>query len=230
MSERLEINLAILKRQGMVAQIVVNPDKAIEYKNGKEVNLRDVLKSDQIFSDAQKGMAASEHMLENVFETKDPLKIADIIIKEGEIQLSAEYRKKLRDQKRNKIIDLLHRNSINPQTNAPHPRDRLSSALDESKVRIEEFKSAEEQIETVIGQIKTILPIRYEQLNIEVLIEAQYAPKSYSVLKSFGTLEDSQWMNDGSLLAKVKLPGGLKDDFMDKLNGLTHGSASIKII
>ena len=229
-ASRLDINLAILKKGNTKFEVVVDPELAIAYRRGKDVELEDVLKSDEIFSDAQKGMLASEHLMEQFFKTKDKRKVAEIIIKEGEIQLTAEFRRKLREQKLNRIVNIIHRNSINPQTNTPHPEERIRAAIEQAKLKIDEFKPAEDQVERIIKDIAGIIPIRLEVLQLEVIVPPQFAPKSYSVIKSFGGLEQSDWLNDGSLLARVKLPAGLKLEFMDKINSLTHGSAEIKII
>jgi ribosome maturation protein SDO1 len=228
--EKISINLATLKKGEQRFEIVVDPDMAVEYRSGKITDIREVLKSEHIYFDAHKGDLASEHILKALLDTSDPLKVAEIIIKEGEIQLSSEFRKKLREQKRNKIIEIVHRNSINPQTNAPHPRERLESAMEEAKVRIDEWKRAEDQVEGVLKAIKAILPIRYEVRLIEVIVEPKFAPQSFSIVKSYGTLEDTQWMDDGSLLARIKLPAGLQSELVDRLNSLTHGSVNIKVI
>jgi ribosome maturation protein SDO1 len=229
-SSRVDINLATFKTGGEVFQVVVDPDLAIDLKHGKEIDIREVLKSEAVFSDAQKGMRASEIHMKQLFGTSEPIEVAKLIIEKGDIQLSAEYRKQLRELKRNRILDIIHTNSINPQTKTPHPRERLEAAIDEAKVHIDEFKKAEDQVEGVVEALRKLLPIRFEQLMFEVLVEAKFAPQAYSILKSLGSIEDSEWTNAGGLLAKVKLPAGLQEDFMNKLNSLTHGNVSIKLI
>jgi len=228
--ERMEVNLAVFKKGEARFEIVVDPDAAVAFREGRISEIRDVLKSEHIFSDVQKGLKASDQLMNEVFGTGDELEAAAKILREGEIQLSAEFRRKLRDARKNKVIELIHVGSINPQTNTPHPRDRIEAAMEEAKIRIDEFKKPEEQVEHVIKALMRILPIKYEVRQVEVLIDAKYAPQSYAILKSFGNLEDTQWQNNGSLLARIKLPAGLQSDLIDRLNSLTHGSALIKIL
>ncbi len=227
---KLHINKAIYRKGELIFEIVVDPDLAVEYRNGNIKDIREVLKSQEIFSDAQKGNVASSGLLEATFSTSEPLKVAEEILKHGEIQLTSEYRQKLRDQKKNKIIELIHQNAINPQANAPHTRERLESAMDEAKVKVDEWKTAEDQVETVLKALQAILPIRYEIRIIEVIINSQYAPQSYAILKNYGTLEETQWLNDGGLLARIKMPAGMQEEFIEKLNNLTHGSVDVKVI
>jgi len=228
--DKISFNLARLKTGGERFEIVIHPDKAIEYKHGKAVDLRDVLVSDKIFSDAHKGMHASEHMAEKIFKTSDTMEIAKIILQKGEIQLTAEYRDKLREEKRKRMIFLIHRNSIDPGTNLPHPEQRIANALEEAKVRIDEFRSAEDQLQDVVKKLRSILPIRFEIRELQVSIPAQFASKSYSTLKNFGTVLKDEWQNDGSLVSLIELPAGLQQDFFNEINKITHGNAEVKVV
>jgi ribosome maturation protein SDO1 len=227
---RIEINLAKLKKEGYSFEVVIDPDLAMDFKQGKEVNLHEVIHSPLIFTDAQKGMQASEQLIEKFFDTTNTNVVAEKIIRDGEIQLSGEYRKSMRDKKKKTIINMIHTNAINPQNNLPHPVQRIESAIEEAKIKIDEFKKAEDQVSEVVKKLMTILPIKYEIRILEAIIDAKYAPQSYAILKNFGTIITQDWMNDGSLMAHVKVPAGLQNDFFDKLNSLTHGTVKTKVI
>jgi ribosome maturation protein SDO1 len=229
-SKHIEINLAKIKKEGVVYEVNIDPDMAMEFKSGKAIDIRDIVKSPLIFNDAQKGLRAAENLLVKHFGTSDGYKVAEIIIKEGEVQLSTNFRRELREKKKRQIIALIHRSSINPQNNLPHPEARIESAMEEARVKIDEFKKAEDQIQVILKDLMKILPIRYEVRTIEVIIDAKFAPQSYHILKNFGTIADQTWLNDGSLMAKVKIPAGMQSDFFDKLNNLTHGTVKTRII
>ncbi|RMF55388.1 ribosome assembly factor SBDS [Candidatus Woesearchaeota archaeon] len=228
--ERITFNLARLRKGGKTFEIAIDPDLAISYKHGADVDISEIVKSEHIFSDVKKGELASETDLRNIFGTEKPLEVAEIIIKEGEIQLTAEYRKKVREEKLNKIIYLIHRNAVDPKTNLPHPPDRIQSAIKEAKVRIDEFKKAEDQVQDVLKNIREIIPIKLEVKKLQVVIPAEYAAKSYSTVKRFGKMLKEQWNNDGSLTAVIEVPGGMESNFYDKLNSLTHGNNEVKVL
>ena len=63
-----------------------------------------------------------------------------------------------------------------------------------------------------------------------MLIPAQFAAKSYSLIKNFGTVQKDEWQNDGSLLTVIEMPAGIYQDFLEELNKLTRGSAETKEI
>lgn len=228
--ERFSINIARIKKSGNVFEIPIDADLAIDYKKGKAIDIRDILKSEHIFSDAKKGLRASDHLLQQFFGTPDPLKVADIILKEGEIQLTAEHREKMREEKIRRVIDIIHRNGVDPRTDAPHPITRIENAFDQAKIKVDDMKSAEEQVEDILKQLRPIMPIRFEIKELQVHIPAVHAAKAYSVVKHFSKMLKEDWLNDGSLLAVVELPGGLEQEFYDKVNKATHGEAECKVI
>jgi len=221
--------IARLKKQENVFEILVDCDRALEYRAGKNVSLDDVVAVDHIFKDVKKGERASDNVLKSVFGTEDPTEIAKTIIKEGEIQLTAAHREKIREEKRRRIVEIIHRNAIDSKTGLPHPPQRIENAMNEAKVHIDENKGAEEQIDDILKKIRVIIPIKFEVRELAVKIPNKYAGQSYGILKRYKLLRD-EWQNDGSLVAIVEIPAGIQDEFMGQLNKITHGDVEIKIL
>ncbi|HIH18193.1 MAG TPA: ribosome assembly factor SBDS [Nanoarchaeota archaeon] len=220
--------IAKLKHGNKEFEILVDLDKAIDFKQGKPVEIRNVLAFDKVFTDVKKGMHASEADMKSEFKTTDVYQVAEQIIKKGTVQLTAEYRQKLRDAKVKQIVAFLSRNCIDPQTNLPHPPLRIENAIDEASVKIDEFKSVDDQIQDIIKELQKVLPIRIEFKKLAVRIPAEHTGKAYSALKEYMTKEE--WQSDGSLIAICELPAGLQMEFYNKINSLTHGSAETKEI
>lgn len=220
---------AKLNLEGHDFEILVDCEKAMEFKHGKDIQLDDFVVTLEIFKDVKKGEKANEHDIKRLFGTDNKNEVIKKIIKDGEVQLTKEYRDKLRDEKRKNVINLIHRYSINPTNNLPHPPQRIENAIEEAKVKIDEFKKAEEQVKDIISKINRVLPIRYEIRDIEIRIPAKFAGKCYPILKQFGNLLKDEWQNDGSLLAILEIPAGLTSDLFDKLNSLTHGEVGTRI-
>jgi len=228
--ERVAINLAKLRKGGQVFELAIDPDQAIAFKEGKISDVKSVLKAEHIYLDAKKGELAPAHIMRSIFQTEDILKIAETILKEGEIQLTSEYREKLREEKKRRIINMIHRNGVDPKTHLPHPIMRIEAALEEAKVKIDDFKKAEDQLQDIIKQIRPVLPISFEVKEIAVKISPDYAAKSYSTISQFGKILRDDWQTDGSWVVVVEIPAGLQNDFFDKLNELTHGEVETKIL
>ncbi|MBW2978697.1 ribosome assembly factor SBDS [Candidatus Woesearchaeota archaeon] len=226
MSESM--NLAKWKKGADNFEIVVNPDKAMDFKKGMG-DIRDVLVYPKIFSDAKKGMSAPENRLKTIFGTNDVNEAAKKIIQEGEVQVTSEYRNAQVKKKKQRIINIIHCNGVDPRTKAPHPLTRVEAAIDEAKIKIDEYKSAEEQVQSILKKILPIIPIKFVKKDIQLTIPAQHAGKCYPSIKQLGKILKESWNNDGSWTGLVEIPGGMEQELYDKLNNITHGTISAEV-
>ena len=225
-----EAVIAKLKTHGQNFEVLVDCNNAIAVRENKQVNMKDVLAASKVFTDAKKGLEASESTMNQIFQTADAEEVAKQIILKGDIQLTAEYRNSLREKKRAQIINLIHRNGVDPTTHAPHPVTRIENALEEVKFHVDEFASVEDQLQEVIKKLKPIIPIRFEVKEIAVKIGPDYAGKAYSTVKKYGTILREEWQNNGYWVAVVEMPGGMETEFYEKVNGICHGEVEAKVL
>lgn len=226
--ERVSFNLVRLKKGGKVFEIAVDPDKALAYKRGEVVDIREVIKAEKIFSDTKKGLLSNEIDEKKIFNTNDFFKIADIILKEGEIQLTAEHRERIIEDKKKRIIEYIHRNSVDPKSGNPHPIKRIELAIEEAKIRINEYKRDEEQIEEIIKKLRTVLPLKIENAVLRITLLPEYAGKLFGDLKRFGEIIKEDWLSNGSLICELKIPAGIQNEVIDSLNKKTKGEINIE--
>jgi len=215
---------------GQKFEILVEPNKALEFKRGGNVKMEDILAYPVIYKDTKQSEAVASHDLQKAFGTTDPFKIATRIIKEGELQLTTEQRRQMIEQKKTQIANIISKRGVNPQTNTPHPPQRILNAMDQAGIQIDPFQNAEQQIDKVLKSIKPIIPIKFQRVVLQIKIPPQYAGKAYSVIKSFGTTQQESWLNDGSLQIGVEMLAGLQDEFFQKISGITHGQFESKVI
>lgn len=217
--------------KGEKFEMIVDSELAWEYKLGKRISLENVLISDTIYKDANKGERATVASLQKVFGTTDVMKIADIIIKKGDLPITAERRNRLIEENRKKIINIITRNCIDTRTNAPLPPSRVENILKELKVRIDPFASAEEQANEIIKEIKKVIPIKIAKAIIQIQIPVEYASKTYNqVIAKMSTVVNSNWKNDGSWEGEVEIPAGIQETFIQKINEISNRKAIIKNI
>ncbi|MBS7608561.1 MAG: ribosome assembly factor SBDS [Candidatus Bathyarchaeia archaeon] len=211
-------------------EVLVKPDKALDYRMGKTSAITEVLVTETIFSDASKGTKVSEEALRKAFGTTDPLKIADIIIKKGTLQLTTEQRRKMIEEKRRQIIAFISKNCVDPRTNLPHPPMRIEQALEQIHYSIDPFKPTEEQAREVVKLLRQVLPLKMEQVSVSVHVPAEYAAKAYGTIKAMGTIKREEWRADGSWHGILEMPAGLYGPFLEKIGEVTRGNAEAKII
>ena len=101
--------------------------------------------------------------------------------------------------------------------------------MDDAKISIDPFRSTDEQIKTVIEQLRSIIPLKSENMLLEILVPAQFAAQSYSVLKSYGTLKKEEWQSNGSLKVILDIPAAARANVIDRLGSVTKGTASVEV-
>lgn len=211
-------------------EILTKPEPALEYRLGKTSTVSQVLATETIFTDAGKGTKASEERLQAVFGTIDPLKIAEVILKKGTLQLTTEQRKQLVEDKRRQIVSFISRECIDPKTNLPHPPLRIEQAMKQIHFSIDPSKSVEEQSKEIIKLLRPIIPLKMEKITVAVRIPAEHASKAYGSVKGYGTLKKDQWQADGSWIAVVEMSAGSYGPFLDTLGKITKGNLEAKMI
>jgi ribosome maturation protein SDO1 len=210
-------------------EILVKPEKALDYRMGKIAGITEVLAAETIFADANKGTRASEENLRKSFGTTDSLKIAETILTKGTLQLTTEQRRKMTEDKKRQVIDFIARQSVDPRTNLPHPPTRIENAMEQIRYSIDPFKPVEEQAKEIIKALRIILPLKMEQISLNVTIPASYSAKAYGSIKSFGSIKREEWRADGSWYGILEMPAGSYAPFLDKLGEITKGTGEVKI-
>lgn len=221
--------IARLSVHGSTFEILVDPELVSAIKAGESVSVRNAMAVDKVFKDSKKGDAASEELIRKTFGTLDVFKVAEEIIRRGEVQVTTEQRRKMREQKLRQIVSLISRRAINPHTNSPHPPARIESAMAEAKIQIDEFKNAEEQFPKIVKALLPIIPLKFESRKIEIKIPASHVGRTQRMVREFGTVKEERWLGDGSWVAVVEVPAGLQGEFFDKLNDFTRGEAETKV-
>ena len=229
--------VARLKKGEHHFEVLVDPDGAERLmdrwrrdETTTAEDVRAILATDFVFTHWSDGKKASDEHLAKSFETTDLVAIARRILLEGEIQLTAEQRKKLIDSKHKRVVEQILKNAWNPQAKAPHPKDRIERALEEAKFRVDPFKGVEEQVQAAIKALRPLIPIAVEQVKVAVRVPAEHAGHSYGVLKGLGEIKQEEWQKDGALVIVLQIPAGIQADVYERMGKLTHGTAQVKLV
>jgi ribosome maturation protein SDO1 len=223
---------ARLESHGERFEVLVDPDAALSIKRDEfEGDLEDVIAAEDVFEDAARGDRPAESALEEVFETTDPMEIIPEVIKRGEIQITAEQRREMQEQKHKQLVNRITRNAVNPQMDdAPHPPERIESALEETDFRIDPMEPVENQVDEALDALRPVIPIRFDTVTVAAQIPADYAGSAQSKIRQFGDLEREEWQPDGSWIGVIEFPAGLQNDFYDLVNEETSGTAETQIL
>src|SRR6267378_2184990 len=187
-------------------EIMVNPESALSFKMGKAVEPSQVIGIDEVFSDANKGLRANGDKLKKHFGTDDHAKAAVEVLKRGELQLTQEQRHRMPEEKRRQVVAMIAKTSFDP------------------------FKDANEQLKTILDELRKILPMKSERVKLLVKAPAQYAGQTIGVLKGFGEILKEEWGGDGGLSAIIEVPAATQPSLLERLGSATRGSAQVTLV
>jgi ribosome maturation protein SDO1 len=223
---------ARLESHGARFEVLVDPDAALAMKRGDfDGDIEDVIAAEDVFENASRGDRPAEEDLETVFETTDPLEIIPEVVERGEIQITAEQRKEMQDQKHKQLVNRITRNAVNPQMdNAPHPPERIENALEQAGFSVDPMEPVDQQVDDALDALRPVLPIRFDEVTIAVQVPANYAGSAQARIRQFGDLEREEWQNDGSWVGVMTFPAGMQNEFYDLVNEHTSGEAETRIV
>ena len=216
--------------EGEKFEILVKPDPALEYKLGKKKDIAAILVSEEIYTDSGKGTKPAAEKLLKAFNTEDQTEIAEIIMKKGDLNLTTDQRRKMIEEKRKQIVEYMAKTYVDPKTHLPHPPLRIENAMRDARVSIDPHNNIQEQAKDIVEKLRSVLALKSENLNLEIIIPAQFASQSYAVLKSVGSLKKEEWQNNGSLKAILEIPAAARLNVIDRLGSITKGSASVEVV
>lgn len=225
-----KVAIAKLDRGGEHFEVLVDPDAALELKLGRPLGIDKVLIHDEIYRDARKGLRASEQAIRKAFGTTDVRRVAEIIVKEGEIPLTSEHRRRLVEDKRRQIVEWISRNCIDVRTRTPVPPQRVENAMEQARVSIDPFKPVEEQIHDILRELQRILPIKVATARISLSVAPQYSQRVKGLVGKIAKIVNERFRGDGSWEAVVELPAGMQDVLISRVNDVTRGEADLKIL
>lgn len=225
--------VARLARFGTTYEILVDPDGAEKLLDKDDVpddEITAIMAIDDVFVDWSEGERASVEQRQEGFETQDVAAIARRILDEGEIQLTQEQRKRMLEQKHKRILTTIARETWNPQTKMPHPKERIERALVEAKFRADPLRPVSEQVQAAFKLLRPLLPIAFDRVRVAIRIPAEHAGAAYGHVRSLGELKKEEWQNDGSWVGVLEMPAGAQLEVYDRLNGLTQGAVETKLL
>lgn len=210
-------------------ELLLYPEPAYSYIEGKKRDLNNILVVEEVFKDAKKGERHGPEAVKKAFGSNDIFAVLKEVLEHGEVQLTTERRRRMVEEKRSAIVNMIHTLTIDPRTGAPHTVLRIENAMEEAKVQIDPFKSPESQLNSILDKLREKIPLKMEVTVFALKVPAEHAYRCYKTIKNSGPKKE-EWAKDGSLIALFEMPSGMVSDFLEKINSMAAGSIESKII
>jgi len=150
-------NVALIKYKanGKRFEIACFKNKVLNWRNGVEKNLAEVLQSDEIYTNAAQGEVAKKTLLDECFPGVSKTEIMQTILDKGEMQISQKERDVLMEGLTNDTLNIISTKIVHPKTKRAFAVETIKAAIKESGIVFNLNKSAKKQAMDAIKVLVT---------------------------------------------------------------------------
>jgi len=212
-------------------EVLVDFDLLLEFKKKpEEISVYDVLADNKIFKDQKKGQIASEQTLNTIFENKTEQEILKEILLKGTCQIPTAYINKLREEKKEQIINYIAQEAVNPQTRSKYTPSMISTSFSQITFNVDPQKDFVLQAEEALHLLKRVIPISMQRVLLAIKVPGQYCGSFYGEFRRKGTVKKEFYDDTGNLNINFEISESRLDDVINfiKKNTNNEGEYSKK--
>ncbi|KAL7677656.1 hypothetical protein ACOME3_003897 [Neoechinorhynchus agilis] len=151
-NQRRLTNVAVvrLKKAGKRFEIACYKNKVVEFRDGIEKNIQEVLQTSNVFTNVSKGQLAKKDDLVSAFGTSDESSISLEILNKGELQVSEQERQSQYAEMFTQIARIVSEKCVEPQTQNHYPPTAIEKVMKQLHYNVNPTKNAKKQALDVI--------------------------------------------------------------------------------
>ncbi|KAL4855148.1 Ribosome maturation protein [Chlorella vulgaris] len=192
-------NIAVvrMKKFGKRFEIACYKNKVINWRNGVEKDLDEVLQTSAVFANVSKGVLAKREDLLEAFGTDDTQTICLLILAEGEVQISDKERKVELDTLFRDVASVLSEKCINPESSRPYTISMLERALKDSHFSVDPKRPAKAQAMEALPLLKARFPIERARMRLRLAVPLRCKDEMLELLgRQGGAVEEQDLLGD----------------------------------
>mmetsp|Transcript_15078 Transcript_15078/g.22108 ORF Transcript_15078/g.22108 Transcript_15078/m.22108 type:complete len:509 (-) Transcript_15078:520-2046(-) len=163
-------NVAVVRmnKHGKRFEIACYRNKIINYRQGTETDLSEVLQTDRVFTNVSKGQFANKSDLQKAFQTKDEESICKIILLEGQVQISDLEREAQYENMSREIATMICTKCVNPTSCRPYTQLQIRNAMKDAEFVVHPTKNVKQQFLDCVKLLKKKGVIEIERAKMEL--------------------------------------------------------------
>eukprot|EP00929_Paragymnodinium_shiwhaense_P094970 TRINITY_DN55898_c0_g1_i1.p1 TRINITY_DN55898_c0_g1~~TRINITY_DN55898_c0_g1_i1.p1 ORF type:complete len:390 (-),score=120.41 TRINITY_DN55898_c0_g1_i1:45-1214(-) len=226
-----------LKACGKRFEIACFKNKVLNWREGIEKDISEVLQTETIFENVSKGIEANKKDLQKAFNTKDELEICKKILKNGELQVSDKEREVHLEGLLRDIVQIVVEKCVHTQTGRQHSAIAVENALKAKGFSVQTEHSAKKQALKALDLLCTEAPesFRRAQMRLRIACPEKLQPdiRKYLVDEAAATIEEETTAAGGCAVTFTCDPRFYRE--LDKLATVTYakdeaGPVSLQIV
>mmetsp|Transcript_23320 Transcript_23320/g.41364 ORF Transcript_23320/g.41364 Transcript_23320/m.41364 type:complete len:470 (+) Transcript_23320:58-1467(+) len=165
-------NVAVVRmnKGGKRFEIACYRNKVIDYRQGVEQDLSEVLQTDRVFTNVSKGEFAKAKDLQKVFGTKDEEEIAKLILVKGQLQVSDKERTQQLEKTSAQIAEWVSKNCVHPESDRPYTISQIRHAMQQANFSVHPTKPLKRQYLDCVKLLQNVMPIQRAKMELLLLV------------------------------------------------------------
>jgi ribosome maturation protein SDO1 len=165
-------NVAVVRmnRGGKRFEIACYRNKVVDYRQGLETDLSEVLQTERVFTNVSKGEFAKAKDLQKIFGTEDEHDIARMILSKGQVQVSDKERNQQLEKTNAQIAEWISKNCVQPNTDRPYTISQIRHAMQQANFSVHPTKPLKRQYLDCVKMLQSVIPIQRAKMELLLLI------------------------------------------------------------
>jgi ribosome maturation protein SDO1 len=167
-------NVAVVRmnRHGLRFEVACYKNKILNYRQGIETDLSEVLQIDRVFTNVSKGLLAPSKDLLKAFDTDDQEQVCRIILGKGQVQVSDMERNATLENTAREVANMVATKCVHPVSNRPYTTNQIRDAMKKSEFSVQPTRSVKQQFLDCVKAIqeKGVLPIRRAKMELAIIM------------------------------------------------------------
>lgn len=166
-------NVAVVRmnRCGKRFELACYRNKMINYRQGVETDLSEVLQTTRVFTNVSKGEFAPSSALTEAFGTDDEDEVCRIVLARGQVQVSDRERNARHENAVREIAELVADRCVDPRSDRRYDARRVADAMRRAGFVVHPTRSAKQQFLDCVRLLKErpdVLPIERARMRLRV--------------------------------------------------------------
>eukprot|EP00892_Ulva_mutabilis_P002523 jgi/Ulvmu1/12271/UM087_0005.1 len=225
-------NIAVVrfKKAGKRFEIACYKNKVLDWRQGSEKDLDEVLQTTEVFQNVSKGLVAHNDDLTKAFGTSDREAICREILAKGDLQVSEKERQVELGALFKDVATIIVEKCINPDTQRPYTVGLIERGLKDIHFAVDPKRSAKQQALEALPQLQQRFPIARAMMRIAVSVPMAHRDDLADMLHAGGAVVEEEDIVGDAYTATALIQPGTFRNLYNFVSQRTGGAGRLDVV
>mmetsp|Transcript_13614 Transcript_13614/g.28889 ORF Transcript_13614/g.28889 Transcript_13614/m.28889 type:complete len:463 (+) Transcript_13614:175-1563(+) len=167
-------NVAVvrLSRGGHRFEVACYRNKIVNYRQGTETDLSEVLQTERVFTNVSKGQFANSKTLQKCFDTTNEEEVCRFILDRGDVQVSDQERAAQLESTIREVASMVSEKCVDPASRRPYTMAQIRDAMKSAGFMVHPTRNVKQQFLDCVKllQKKRVLNIERAKMQLALVL------------------------------------------------------------